>query len=153
MRFMEEALRLARSGMLAREGGPFGAVVVKGEEVISRGWNQVISTNDPTAHAEIVAVREACRRLGSFRLTGCTLFVTCEPCPMCLAACYWAGIEKIIHAATRDDAALIGFADSFIYREICLPPAARALTLEQEGRGQVLALFAEWNNLPDKVLY
>jgi guanine deaminase len=151
--FMEEAIQLARARMLAREGGPFGALVVKDGEIISRGWNQVTSGHDPTAHAEIVAIRAACSRLGAFRLEGCTLYVNCEPCPMCLAACYWAGIEKIVYAATQDDAAAIGFADSFIYHEIRLPPAQRAIAMQQEGREKALAVFAEWHQLPDKIMY
>jgi guanine deaminase len=151
--FIEEAIRLARARMLAREGGPFGALVVKDGEIIARGWNQVTSSNDPTAHAEIVAIRAACDKLATFRLTGCTLYVNCEPCPMCLAACYWAGIDRIIHAATRDDAAAIGFADALIYREICLPPPQRTLPMQQAGREHALAVFAEWESLPDKIMY
>jgi guanine deaminase len=153
MTFIEEAIELARTTMRAREGGPFGALVVKNEEVIAHGWNMVTSSNDPTAHAEIVAIRKACGKLGVFRLEGCLLYVSCEPCPMCLAACYWAGIEKIIHAATREDAAAIGFADAHIYREICLEPARRTLPMHQEGREKALALFAEWERMPDKLLY
>jgi guanine deaminase len=151
--FIEEAIRLARAKMRAREGGPFGALVVRDGEIISRGWNQVTSTNDPTAHAEIVAIRSACLTLSTFQLTGCTLYVNCEPCPMCLAACYWAGIERIVHAAGRDDAAAIGFADAVIYREICLPPPQRVLPMQQEARNLALAVFAEWDGLPDKIMY
>jgi guanine deaminase len=151
--FIEEAIRLARARMLEKEGGPFGALVVRDGEIIARGWNQVTSTNDPTAHAEIVAIRAACAKLATFRLTGCTLYVNCEPCPMCLAACYWAGIDRIVHAANRDDAAAIGFADAFIYREICLPAPQRILPMAQEGREEALAVFAEWEQLPDKILY
>jgi guanine deaminase len=151
--FIEEAIRLARARMLAMEGGPFGALVVKDGEIIARGWNQVTSSNDPTAHAEIVAIRAACEKLATFRLTGCILYVNCEPCPMCLAACYWAGIDRIVHAANRDDAAAIGFADAFIYREICLPPPQRTLPMQQVGRDGALAVFAEWESLPDKIVY
>lgn len=151
--FMQEALRLAEKMMHAREGGPFAAVVVRNGEVLARGWNQVTSCNDPTAHAEMTAIRAACRRLGDFRLAGCTLYATCEPCPMCLAACYWAGIEKIVYAAGRQDAAGIGFADAFIYEEVCLDPAARALPMEQTHRQAALDVFAAWERLPDKILY
>jgi guanine deaminase len=151
--FIEEAIHLAREKMLAREGGPFGALIVRNGEVLARGWNQVTSRNDPTAHAEIVAIREACRHLSDFRLAGCTLYVSCEPCPMCLAACYWAGIERIIYAADRKDAEQIGFADASIYEEVCLPPAAREMAMEQTQRQTAQALFAEWEKLPDRILY
>jgi tRNA(Arg) A34 adenosine deaminase TadA len=151
--FIDEAIRLAREKMLAREGGPFGALVVRDGEILARGWNQVTSSNDPTAHAEMVAIRKACRRLGDYKLAGCTLYVSCEPCPMCLAACYWAGIEKIVYAAGRQDAEEIGFADKLIYEEVCLPPPARALAMEQTHREAALAVFAEWEKLPDRILY
>ncbi|MDA8163557.1 MAG: nucleoside deaminase [Desulfobacteraceae bacterium] len=151
--FLAEAIRLGRDTMRAGEGGPFGALIVRKGEVLARGWNQVTSRNDPTAHAEMVAIREACRRVGDFRLAGCTLYVSCEPCPMCLAACYWAGIERIVYAADRQDAARIGFADAVIYEEVRLPPPARKIVMEQAGREAALAVFTEWEGMAEKVLY
>ncbi|MEJ2031862.1 MAG: nucleoside deaminase [Deltaproteobacteria bacterium] len=151
--FVEQVIQLSQEKMLLKEGGPFGALIVRGDKILARGWNQVTSCNDPTAHAEIVAIRDACRRQGDFRLAGCTLYASCEPCPMCLAACYWAGIEKIVYAAGREDAEKIGFADAFIYKEVCLPPGIGALPMEQSHREAALAVFAEWEKLPDKILY
>lgn len=116
--FMTEAIKLAREHMKAKDGGPFAAVIVKEEKIIARGWNQVTSRNDPTAHAEIVCIREACAHLHHFDLSGCELYVNCEPCPMCLAAAYWARIKKITYGANSDDAAAIGFDDALIYSEL-----------------------------------
>src|SRR5262245_49652370 len=119
--FMREAIGLSVRMMRRGRGGPFGAVVVRGGEVIARGWNRVTSTNDPTAHAEIVAIRGACRRLQAFHLRGCDLYTSCEPCPMCLSAIYWARIRNVYYGATRQDAARIDFDDDFIYREVARP--------------------------------
>jgi guanine deaminase len=152
-RFMQEAIRLSIEKMRAGQGGPFGAVVVKDGEIIGRGWNQVTSANDPTAHAEVVAIREACRRLGTFRLEGCALYASCEPCPMCLSAIYWARISRLHFAATRQDAADAGFDDELIYREIPLAIADRKLPTVQLLRETARAAFAEWNVNPDKVPY
>lgn len=116
--FMMRAIELAIEGVRANSGGPFGAVIVKNGEIIGEGWNQVTSTSDPTAHAEIVAIRRACEKLGTFHLEGCVIYTSCEPCPMCLGAIYWAKLEKIFYSCTRKDAASIGFADDFIYEEI-----------------------------------
>jgi tRNA(Arg) A34 adenosine deaminase TadA len=151
--FMQEALRLSLEMMRAGKGGPFGAVVVKDGHIIGRGCNQVTSTNDPTAHAEIVAIRDACRQLGSFRLDGCELYASCEPCPMCLSAIYWARIAKIFYSATRKDAAAAGFRDDFIYDEIPLAPSQRKVPSEQLLPEGALAAFAEWKANPDKTPY
>jgi guanine deaminase len=151
--FMKEAVRLALERMREDRGGPFGAVVVKGGEIIGRGWNAVTSTNDPTAHAEIMAVREACVRLNSFRLGGCELYASCEPCPMCLSAAYWAHLDGIYFAATRSDAATAGFDDEMLYREISRPLAERAIPTRQYLRNLALPVFAEWMAKADKVPY
>ena len=151
--FMREAIRISVEKMRTGQGGPFGAVVVRGGEIIGRGWNQVTSTNDPTAHAEIVAIRAACRQLGDFRLEGCELYSSCEPCPMCLSAVYWARIGRLCFAATRLDAAAAGFDDELIYREVALPVEARRLPAEQVLREEALRAFAEWAAKPDKIPY
>jgi len=134
-------------------GGPFAAIVARDGHIIARGTNQVTSTNDPTAHAEIVAIRNACRALGRFQLTGCDIYTSSEPCPMCMGAIYWARPSRVYFAATRADAAAIGFEDDYIYRQLALPPAARDLPLIQMMREDALAAFAEWRGKPDKVLY
>lgn len=152
-RFMNEAIRLSIEKMQDKEGGPFGAVIVRNGKIIARGWNRVTSQNDPTAHAEIVAIRQACRHLKDFRLEGCALYVNCEPCPMCLAAAYWAGISTIYYAATREDAAAIGFADDHVYRQINLPPAAREIKMIQTMRPEALPVFAAWDAMEDKIEY
>lgn len=151
--FMAEAIRLSVEKMQTHEGGPFGAVVVRDGEIVSRGWNQVTSTNDPTAHAEIVAIRQACQELATFWLGDCELYVNCEPCPMCLAAIYWAGIRKIYYAAGREDAVKAGFGDGYIAREIVRPVAERNMVVEQGMRDEALKAFEIWDALPDKVEY
>src|ERR1051325_6666877 len=151
--FMHEAIRLSREKMLAGNGGPFGAVVVKNSKVIGRGWNRVTSTNDPTAHAEVTAIREACQTLGAFRLAGCELYTSCEPCPMCLAAIYWARIDRVFYAGTRADAADAGFDDDFLYREIPLPIEARKLPMTALLRPEAQNVFREWKAKPDKIPY
>ena len=150
---MREAIRLSIDMMRCGKGGPFGAVVVKGNKIVGRGCNEVTSSNDPTAHAEIVAVRDACRRLNSFQLTGCDLYTSCEPCPMCLSAIYWARLRTIYYANTRKDAARIAFDDDFIYREVALPMRRRKLPMKQLLREEALAAFAEWQEKSDKILY
>jgi tRNA(Arg) A34 adenosine deaminase TadA len=147
MLYMREANRLAEEGMRRGDGGPFGAVIVKDDEIIGRGWNRVLETNDPTAHAEIVALRDACARLGSYWLEDCRLFVNCEPCPMCLAAVYWARIASITYGADRKDAADIGFDDDLIYREVCLPPGQRILACSQNGRPEALQVMRIWPSI------
>ena len=151
--FMQEAIRLAREHMLAGHGGPFGAVVVKAGKIIGRGWNQVTTTNDPTAHAEVVAIREACRALKNFSLAGCELYTSCEPCPMCLASIYWARIDRVYFAGTRADAADAGFDDDFLYREISLPIEARKLPMTPLLRPEAQNVFREWKAKPDKIPY
>lgn len=152
-KFMKEAIRLADEKMRQGVGGPFGAVIVKDSTIIARGCNMVTSTNDPTAHAEIVAIRNACSSLNNFSLAGCTIYVNCEPCPMCLAAIYWAGIEKVYYAATRKDAAAIGFADDFIYAEVKKETGQRAIPAEQLMRSEALTVFKAWEEYEDKILY
>ena len=152
-KFMREAIRLSIQMMRQGKGGPFGAVVVKGNKIVGRGCNQVTSANDPTAHAEIVAIREACRRLKTFELDGCDLYTSCEPCPMCLSAIYWARIRSVYYGNTRKDAAKIAFDDEFIYREVALPLGRRTLRMKQILRDEALAAFAEWEAKTDKVLY
>lgn len=151
--FMREAIRLAREGMRNKIGGPFGAVVVKNGVIIGRGNNRVSSTNDPTAHAEIVAIRQACQHLGSFQLDDCILYTSCEPCPMCLGAIYWARPHKVFYACTRHDAAAVDFDDEFIYEELKLPLDQRKIPALQLLREEALPVFQEWANMEDKVVY
>jgi tRNA(Arg) A34 adenosine deaminase TadA len=152
-KFMREAICLSREKMRRNAGGPFGAIIVRRGKIVGRGWNRVTSANDPTAHAEIMAIREACRRLKTFRLDDCELYASCEPCPMCLAACYWARLRKIYYANTRRDAAKIGFDDESLYREMVQPVSRRKLPMKQLIRKEALEVFAEWKNKPDKILY
>lgn len=151
--FISLAIELARSGAEKNEGGPFGAVVVKYGHVIGRGNNRVTSSNDPTAHAEIVAIRDACLYLNAYQLEGCTIYTSCEPCPMCLGAIYWARPDRIIYACTREDAASIEFDDDFIYQEINLPLSQRKIPALQCGREKGLDVFDLWRNKNDKVKY
>ncbi len=151
--FMGEAIRLAVRGVRRGDGGPFGAVVVKDGVIIGRGWNTVTSRNDPTAHAEIVAIRRACRRLGSFRLDGCVLYASCEPCPMCLAAIYWARIKRVYFAATRDDAAGAGFDDARFYKEIARPAGKRRLQTRRVAHPEARSAFRAWQGRAEKVSY
>jgi len=151
--WMNEAIALARSGMRIHGGGPFGAVVVANGQVIGRGSNQVTPTLDPTAHAEIVAIRDACRALQRFDLRGCVLYTSCEPCPMCLSAIYWARLDRVYFASTRKDAAGIGFDDDFIYQQIPLDLAARSLPMQKLPSPAAADLFSEWAAKPDKIPY
>ena len=153
VKFMREAIRLSLQKMRANQGGPFGAVGVRQGKIIGRGWNRVTSANDPTAHAEVVAIREACRRLKTFRLDDCELYTSCEPCPMCLAAAYWARLKRIHFAGTRRDATDAGFDDGFLYREVARPVARRKVPMKQMLRGEARKVFAEWKNKPDKIRY
>jgi len=150
---MRAAIRLARDKMRQNCGGPFGAVVVKADRIVGRGWNRVTSTNDPTAHAEVVAIRDACRRLKQFSLAGCELYASCEPCPMCLAAAYWARLDRVYYAATRRDATRAGFDDQRFYRELARPRSRRALPLRQLLRDEARAVLAEWQLKPDRIAY
>jgi guanine deaminase len=152
-KYMREAIRLSVAKMRQGLGGPFGAVVVRGNRIVGRGFNLVTSTNDPTAHAEIVAIRAACRKLNTFELADCEIYSSCEPCPMCLAAIYWARLRVLYYANTRRDAAKIGFDDAFLYRQISLPPARRKLPMKQALRSEALQAFAEWSAKTDKTPY
>jgi tRNA(Arg) A34 adenosine deaminase TadA len=151
--FLREAIALARAGAASGVGGPFGALIVHEGRIVGRGQNHVTSANDPTAHAEVVAIREACAALGRFHLAGATLYTSCEPCPMCLAAAYWAHIERIVHACTRDDAAAIGFDDAFLYRELAAPSASRRIPSIPLLRDEGLTVFREWTENPRRVQY
>ena len=150
---MREAIRLSLEKMRRGDGGPFGAIVVRKNKIIGRGWNRVTSANDPTAHAEISAIRDACKKLKTFRLDDCELYVSCEPCPMCLAAIYWTRLRKVYYANTRKDAAKIEFDDDLIYREVALPISRRKIPMKQLLRAEALKVFAEWKNKPDKICY
>lgn len=150
---MRRAIALSRTGMAGGAGGPFGAVVAKDGQVIAEGWNQVTSTNDPTAHAEVVAIRRACAALGRFDLRGAVLYTSCEPCPMCLAAAYWARLDRVVYANARDDAAAIGFDDQWLYDEVAKPVAARALPMRRLLAAEALEVFSAWAAKPDKVPY
>jgi len=151
--FMEEAIRLSLETMRNNTGGPFGAIVVKDGKIISRGYNKVVSTNDPTAHAEVVAIREACKALNTFQLDGCEIYTSCEPCPMCMAAIYWARPDKVYYANTKLDAAKIGFDDQFIYDELVLQYADRKIPVEQMLREHAISVFEEWEKKTDKIRY
>jgi len=151
--FMREAIRLSIQIMRRGKGGPFGAVIVKGGKIVGRGCNEVTSSNDPTAHAEVVAIRDACKRLKAFQLEDCDLYTSCEPCPMCLSAMYWARLRSVFYGNTRKDAAKIAFDDDFIYREVGLPKSKRKLAMTQLLRDEALAAFVEWQNKPDKIAY
>ncbi|GAB4193669.1 MAG: nucleoside deaminase [Thalassobaculales bacterium] len=150
---MRRAIALSREHMRAGHGGPFGAVIARDGRVLAEGWNQVTGANDPTAHAEIVAIRRAATALGRFDLRGCVLYTSCEPCPMCLAAAYWARLDALYFANTREDAAAIGFDDDFLYREVALAPASRSLKCEALLREEAWPVFQEWERKEDKVPY
>ncbi len=151
--FMREAITLSLEKMREGQGGPFGAVVVRDGEIIGRGWNQVTTTNDPTAHAEIAAIRDACRKTGTFFLEGAELYASCEPCPMCLTAAYWARLSTIYYGACRGDAAEAGFLDQQLYEELGREIAERSLPCHNLMRNEALEAFREWKLKPDKVLY
>jgi len=152
-KFMARAIELARNGVDSNAGGPFGCVVVKNSVIVGEGNNCVTSTNDPTAHAEVVAIRDACSRLDSFQLDGCTIYTSCEPCPMCLGAIYWARPERVFYACTRDDAAAVGFDDDFIYRELEKGNDERELELVNFMRDEALEVFDGWAAKTDKIEY
>ncbi len=151
--FLAKAAALSRSGMEAGSGGPFGAVIVKNGQIIAEGWNEVTSTKDPTAHAEVVAIRRACQALDAFSLEGAVIYSSCEPCPMCLSAIYWARLDRLIFANTRDQAAAVGFDDAFLYEEVPKPPLARSLPTEHRPLPEAEAVFAAWADKADKTSY
>jgi guanine deaminase len=151
--FMARAIQLSIESVRSGYGGPFGAVIVRGGEIIAEGVNQVTSRNDPTAHAEVVAIRQACAKLVSFELKDCELYSSCEPCPMCFGAIYWARLASIYYANTAGDAAKIGFDDSFIYAELKVPHTRRRIPAIQIMREEALAAFRAWAEKPDKIPY
>lgn len=150
---MQRAIALSVEHMRSGKGGPFGAVIVRDGQILAEGYNQVTSANDPTAHAEVVAIRRACEKLGSFQLTACEIYTSCEPCPMCLAAIYWSRPKAVYFANTKDDAARIGFDDAYIYDELVKKHASRNIPMFQLLRDEALGAFAEWEKKADKVLY
>lgn len=152
-KFMRRAIELAQNGIDSNAGGPFGALVVLNGEIIAEGNNRVTSTNDPTAHAEVVAIRNACQKLNSFQLDGCVLYTSCEPCPMCLGAIYWARPAQMFFACTREDAAAIGFDDHFIYNEIERPIEERHIKSINFLRDAGLTVFENWADKTDKTEY
>ena len=151
--YMRQAIALAKNGMLAGNGGPFGCVIVKDGAIIGKGSNMVLKTNDPTAHAEVVAIREACKNLNHFQLEGCEVYTSCEPCPMCLGAIFWARPSKVYYACTKEDAADAGFDDDFIYQEIEIKPSERKIPMENLLRDESLEAFELWKEKGDKALY
>jgi tRNA(Arg) A34 adenosine deaminase TadA len=151
--FMREAIRLATENVSQRNGGPFGAIVVKNGEIVGRGYNQVTAINDPTAHAEVMAIRDACHNLQTFQLDGCLLYTSCEPCPMCLGAIYWARPDKLYYGCTKDDAAAIAFDDAFIYEELKVPLSERKMPMLPLSREEALVAFQLWENNTKKISY
>jgi tRNA(Arg) A34 adenosine deaminase TadA len=151
--FMARAIQLALENVLSGNGGPFGAVVVKQGSVVAEGVNQVTATNDPTAHAEVMAIRHACQKLRSFELTGCELYSSCEPCPMCLSAIYWARIDRVYFGSLAEDAAQCGFDDSVIYAEIAQPLSQRKIPMVEMMREQARTAFRAWEEHPGKIRY
>jgi guanine deaminase len=151
--FMSRAVELARTKMRENCGGPFGVVIVKDNEIIAEGWNQVTSTNDPTAHAEIMAIRNACRKLNSFWLEGCDMYTSGEPCPMCMAAILWARIDHVYYAGSIKDAAKLGFDDSYFYDQLNKLIEKRDIAMKQCCREKILRVYEEWDKKEDKILY
>jgi tRNA(Arg) A34 adenosine deaminase TadA len=150
---MREAIRLSRHSLTRKHGGPFGAVIVREGKVIARGWNRVLGTHDPTAHAEVVAIRAACRRLKRVHLDDCVIYSSCEPCPMCLSAIYWARLSQVIQASTRLDAARIGFQDSTLYAELRLPPSRRQVPTRSLLRAEARQVMDEWLRMEGRTGY
>lgn len=150
---MARAIHLSMENVQSGRGGPFGAVVVKDGALIGEAANQVTSMNDPTAHAEVLAIRAACKKLGTFELEGCEIYTSCEPCPMCFGAIYWARLSRVYYANLHADASKIGFDDTLIYREIALPHSRRKIPMVQMMREQALAAFRAWQNKPNKIEY
>lgn len=152
-KYLDRAVELARNGMLAGNGGPFGCVIVRDGNIVGEGSNMVTSTNDPTAHAEVVAIRNACAALNTFQLDGCVVYTSCEPCPMCLGALYWARVQKVIYANTRQEAAAIEFDDEFIYNEISTDFMARQIPFVHEPHEGAKQVFEEWRKIESKLKY
>lgn len=152
-KFLQQAVELARQGIKNGKGGPFGCIIVKDGQVIGRGCNQVTSSNDPTAHAEVVAIRDACQHLGDYQLKDCDVYTSCEPCPMCLGALYWARPRRVIFASTRDEAAEAGFDDALIYQEINVAAGERKIPFDHQALEEAIALFGLWKEMGDKKLY
>lgn len=150
---MQEAINLSLEGMADNEGGPFGAVIVFEEKIVARGWNQVTSTLDPTAHAEVVAIRTACKTLQRFQLSGCDIYCSCEPCPMCLSAIYWARLDRVFYAASSTDAAEAGFDDLNFYCELRKPCHERSVFMQQLLRHKAQAVLEAWSNTTDRIRY
>ena len=151
--YMREAIHLAGEGMRCGDGGPFGAVIVRDDKIIGTGWNKVLKTNDPTAHAEIVAIRTACENISNYWLEGSRIYINCEPCPMCLAAIYWARIDAVIFAATRNDAAALDFNDALIYGEVCRQVSERLIETHQCLREESLQVMQLWPEFDEKKAY
>ncbi|MEG1555308.1 MAG: nucleoside deaminase [Bacteroidales bacterium] len=152
-KFMEEAIALSRLCLETGQGGPFGAIVVKDGKVVGRGHNMVTALHDPTAHAEVMAIRDACKNLNTFQLEGCEIYTSCEPCPMCLGAIYWARPSKFYFAANKHDAANAGFDDSFIYKELEIPYRNRKIPAEQYEQSEANRVFQEWISFEKKIKY
>ena len=152
-RFLERAIELSRQGMRKGNGGPFGCVIVKDGEIVGEGVNEVLVKNDPTSHAEVVAIRNACKKLNNFQLTGCDVYTSCEPCPMCMGAIYWARPNRVIYANTKSDAAAVNFDDQFIYDEIEKLPQDRYIQFIHLPQEQALDVFLEWKNNGDRKEY
>ena len=152
-KFMMEAIALSLNGIKNNEGGPFGCIVVKSDEIVGRGNNRVTSSNDPTAHAEVVAIRDACKNLNTFQLEDCEIYTSCEPCPMCLGAIYWARPKIVYYANNREDAASIGFDDSMIYNEMVCDIDKRKIPIINLGREEAMKVFEEWHKKEDKIKY
>jgi guanine deaminase len=152
-KFLERAIELSKLGMLSGKGGPFGCVVVQGDEIVGEGNNQVTSSNDPTAHAEVVAIRKACEKLGTYQLNNCEIYTSCEPCPMCLGAIYWARPKRVVYANTRQEAAAIEFDDDYIYNEIAASMSDRKIPFVHHPHPKAAEVFAAWKNWEGKIKY
>lgn len=151
--FLERAIELSRQGMQSGKGGPFGCVIVKEGKIVGEGCNQVTTSNDPTAHAEVVAIRNACKNLNTFQLTDCDVYASCEPCPMCLGAIYWARPKRVIYANTKKDAAVINFDDQFIYDEIEKPGEKRQIVFIHHPHQKAMDVFDQWKSMENKIEY
>ncbi len=151
---MRAAIELSRKSLdNAAEGGPFGCIIVQHDKIIGRGWNRVAATNDPTAHAEVVAIRDACSHIGQYQLHDCEIYTSCEPCPMCLGAIYWARPRTVYFANTRTDAAAIGFDDNLIYEELKAPVDRRIIPMTMLGRDEAIRVFEDWKKREDRIAY
>lgn len=153
IKFLERAIELSREGMKGGKGGPFGCVIVHGDEIVGEGCNQVTSSNDPTAHAEVVAIRDACSKLKTYQLEDCEVYTSCEPCPMCLGAIYWARPKRVVYANTKDDAAAIQFDDDFIYKEIAAPMGERKIPFLHAPHPKAQKVFQDWKEWEGKTEY